>query len=136
MLTATANFSGNITLARVGSSTNATGNFTGIPPGTYDITVKSGHTLLNVKRSVVISGGWIFVNMGTLLEGNANESTSANANIINLSDFTTVSAAYGKSVGQPGYNDRANFDCNTIVNLSDFTLLSGNYLKSSPITIP
>ena len=44
-----------------------------VAPGTYDITAVSEHTLINVKRNVVISTPSTAVDMGTLLEGNAND---------------------------------------------------------------
>jgi hypothetical protein len=136
VLTATSNYTSTQNTTRVGVTTTVIANVTAIPPDTYDITVKSDHTLLSVKRNVVISEPSTNVTMGTLFEGNANESNPPNTNIINISDFTTLSATYAKSLGAPGYNAQADFDRNNIVNISDFTLLSGNYQKSSPITVP
>jgi len=53
-----------------------------VAPDTYDITAASEHTLMNVKRDVVISTPSTALDMGTLLEGNANDDI-----IINISDF-------------------------------------------------
>ena len=101
-----------------------------VAPGTYDITAVSEHTLINVKRGVVISAPSTAVDMGTLLEGNANDDP-----IINISDFGILAVSYMKTEGQPGYDPRADFDRNGIINISDFGLLAVNYMKVSPIDI-
>ena len=102
-----------------------------VAPGTYNITAVSNHTLINVKRDVVISTPSTAVDMGTLLEGNANDDI-----IINISDFGILAVAYMKMDGEPGYDARADFDRNGIINISDFGLLAVNFLKMSPIDIP
>jgi hypothetical protein len=99
-------------------------------PGTYDVTVVSEHTLINVRRNVTISLPSTSVNMGTLLEGNANNDT-----IVNISDFGILAVSFGKMVGQPGYDARADFDRNGIINISDFGLLAVNFTKMSPIEV-
>jgi len=71
------------------------------------------------------------VDMGALLEGNANDN-----NIINISDFGILAVAYGKTGGQEDYDARANFDRNNIINISDFGLLAINYAKTAPVTVP
>jgi parallel beta-helix repeat protein len=99
-----------------------------VAAGTYDITAVSEHTLMNVKRNVVISGPSTAVYMGTLLEGNANDD-----GIINISDFGILAVAYMKTEGEPRYDARADFDRNGIINISDFGLLAVNYMEMSPI---
>jgi hypothetical protein len=37
--------------------------------------------------------------------------------------------------GEPGYDDRADFDRNGIINISDFGLLAVNFMKMSPIEV-
>ncbi len=104
---------------------------TGIAPGTYDITVVSEHTLLNVKRDVSITSPSTSLDMGTLLEGNVDNNT-----IIDISDFGILALAFNKSSSQPGYDARADFDRNGIVDISDFGLLAVNFNQISPVTIP
>jgi hypothetical protein len=104
---------------------------TGVAPGNYDITAISEHTLLNVKRNVTLTTGSNVVNIGTLLEGNAN-----NNDRVNILDFGILATSYGKSKGTPGYNAMADFDRNDIVNIFDFGLLATNYLKMAPIEVP
>jgi hypothetical protein len=121
------------------SDGTATCQCAGVAPGTYDITAQASNcpgctegnrTLMNVKRSVVISAPSTAVDMGTLLAGDANCD-----GIINISDFGILAVSYMCSVGEIRYDCRADFDCNGIINISDFGLLAVNYMKMSPIDI-
>ncbi|GEM_PF-1742777 len=135
VLMATANFSSLANTTKSGST--ATANISGITPRTYDITVKSSHTLLNVKRNVVISSPSTLVNMGTLLEGNAKENTVDDAIVIDILDFSALSASFNKQLGvDAGYNANADFNRDGIVEILDFSLLSTNFNKVSAITVP
>jgi elongation factor P hydroxylase len=129
VMTATPIYSFNLATAKVGGY--ATAQCSGVMPGNYDITALSEHTLLNVKRNVAITSPSTPVNLGTLLEGNAN-----NDDRINILDFGILASAYGKGKGQTGYNAMADFDRNEIVNIFDFGLLATNYLKMAPVEIP
>jgi hypothetical protein len=137
--------SGNITLVDVLKSTpdftfnptaTKSGNFTtaevsDVVPGNYDISVTSPHCLINVKRNVSISGNNTTIDMGTLLEGNANDD-----NKINIQDFGLLAKTYGKQKGQEGFDENADFDRNDKINITDFGLLAANYGKHSPIEVP
>ena len=101
-----------------------------IVPGIYDISAATTHCLTNVKKGVVITGS-VAVNLGTLLEGNADDS-----NAINITDFGILAASYGKSSGDSGYNAQADFDRSGSINITDFGLLAANYGKSAPIVVP
>jgi len=59
--------------------------------------------------------------------GDAVSVGGTNFNVVNSTDFTTLKATFGKSFGQPGYDNRADFDNNDVVNSTDFTLLKGNF---------
>jgi len=50
-----------------------------------------------------------------------------NNNVVNASDFTILKNTFGKSSGQLGYDDRADFNGDLVVNSGDFTLLKGNF---------
>jgi hypothetical protein len=128
-MTATPVYTFNLTTAKVGG--NATAQCTFVIPGNYDITAVSEHTLLNVKRNVTVIAPCTTVNLGTLLEGNAN-----NNDRVNILDFGLLATSYGKSKGNVAYNPMADFDRNDIVNIFDFGLLSMNYLKIAPIEVP
>jgi hypothetical protein len=112
------------------SDGTATCQCAGVMPGTYDITAVSEHTLINIRGNVIISGPSTTVDMGTLLEGNANDDS-----IINISDFGILAVSYMKTEGEPGYDARADFDRNGIINISDFGLLAVNYMEMSPVDI-
>jgi hypothetical protein len=119
----------NLTTAKNGNT--ATAIPTAITPGTYDISATSEHTLCNVKRNVVINALSAEVNMGTLLEGDANGSHA-----INIQDFGLLAASYGKSRGLAGFDERADFNRNDNINITDFGLLAANYGKHCPVEIP
>lgn len=97
--------------------------------GQYDVRVKNIHTLRNVRRNVSILGP-ITVDMGTLLEGDAD-----NDNRVRSSDFALLSAAYFTQEGQPRFDPRADFDEDNRIRSSDFALLSSNYFKSGDIEV-
>jgi hypothetical protein len=129
VMTATPVYTFNLTTAKAGGT--AVAQCAGVIPGNYDITAVSEHTLLNVKRNIAIISPSSSVNLGTLLEGNAN-----NNDRVNIQDFGLLSASYSKLAGDPGYNAMADFDRNGRVNIQDFGLLSANYMKISPIEVP
>ncbi len=120
----------NLTAVRVGSTSTVSAQATGITPGTYDLTVFSPHTLINVKRSVPITGSPTAVDMSMLKEGNADDN-----NIIDISDFGILALSFSKTTGQTGYDARADFDYNGIVDISDFGMLALNFNKVAPIEV-
>lgn len=95
----------------------------GVAPETYDITIVSDHTLMNVKRTVVVVPD-IPLNLGTLLEGNCNNDRQVNAY-----DFSILAGSYGKTTGQVGFEASADFDRTGQVNAYDFSLLAASYFK-------
>jgi len=102
----------------------------GIAPGSYDIAARSESTLMNVKRSVVISASNTSVNLGTLLEGNANQD-----NIVNLDDYAILSRCWLSSQSQAEYDARTDFDRDGLINVADLHLLAANWLRHSPVEI-
>ena len=60
--------------------------------------------------------------MGTLRAGDANDD-----NVITAQDFNIVRNTFGKSVGDPGYDDRADFNGDQTVNVLDFNLMRQNF---------
>ncbi|MBN1188201.1 MAG: Ig-like domain-containing protein [Dehalococcoidales bacterium] len=109
---------------------NAIAQIESINPETYDVSICSPHCLTNVKRDVVIGETYTGVDMGTLLEGNADDD-----NKISISDFGILANTYGKQRGDEGFDERADFDRNDKVNIADFGLMATNYGKSSPIDL-
>jgi branched-chain amino acid transport system substrate-binding protein len=129
VLTAVPDYIFNLTTTQNGSLASA--QVTGITPGTYDISVVSPGCLTNVRRGVVITAPATDIDLGTLLEGNANEDHK-----ISIQDFGILAAAYGKGTGETGYDARADFDRSGRVNIADFGLLVTNYARISPVEVP
>jgi len=119
-LTTTKSVAGNTTVCEA----------TGIAPGTYDVTAQGESTLMNVKRSVVTSAPNTSVDLGTLLEGNANQD-----NIVNLDDYIILSRCWLMSKAQAEYDERADFDRNGLINAADLSLLAASWLSVSPVEI-
>lgn len=91
-----------------------------IPPGSYVIWVKHSHTLASALEVTVTADSQISLPM--LREGDAN-----NNNIITVTDFSVLASTFGKTVGQSGYDARADFNEDGSVTISDFSLLASNF---------
>ena len=107
-------------------NTDASGYFTvsvaGLPNGTYDWRVKGPKYLANAGTVALTGATTTSVEMGLMRVGDAN-----NDNVVNATDFTILKATFGKSIGDPGYDDRADFTGERVVNASDFALLRINF---------
>jgi len=130
VLNDTATYEFKLTTAKSAAGNAAVCEATGVAPGTYDITALGQYTLMNIKKSVVISAPKTSVDLGTLLEGDANQD-----NVINLDDYAILSMCWLASESQPEYDVRADFDRNGLINAADLFLLAANWLRSSPIEI-
>jgi hypothetical protein len=116
-------------------TTDASGYFTvgvgGLANGTYDWRVKHPQYLAN--SGVVTLTGAVTTNaeMGLMKAGDTNDD-----NVISATDFTILKNTFGKTIGDPGYDDRADFNGDIIVNTSDFALLKANFGQcgASPIS--
>src|SRR4051794_30079865 len=109
-----------------GLATDANGNFTvsvaGLQGGSYSWRVKNAKYLAT-SGSVALSGAQVTnVEMGTQPAGDAD-----NSNLVDATDFVIMRSTYGKTPGNPGYDDRADFNGDQVVNAQDFTLLKSNY---------
>jgi hypothetical protein len=94
-----------------------------VPEGTYDVTA-TGLKWLRQKQTniVVMYGGDTEVNFLNLKGGDGN-----NSNSINVLDLNILKGSYGKSTGNPGYDERADFDNSGVVNVLDLNILKSNY---------
>ena len=107
-------------------TTDPSGYFTssvsGLPAGTYTWRIKGPRFLANAG-SLALSGAPITsAEMGLLRAGDAD-----NDNLVSTIDFSILRSSYGKTSGDPGYDDRADFDGNNTVNIGDFNLLRTNF---------
>ncbi|MFC2051589.1 hypothetical protein ACFLT4_02535 [Chloroflexota bacterium] len=115
----------------VKSGSTATANFTpGIAPGTYDITVFSEHTMVNIYQDKVIAADYTFVDMGTLQEGDCNQN-----GFVNIADFFIFLPSFGKSPPNPAYNPLADFDRGGFVNIQDFFIFLPNFGDVGPFDV-
>jgi len=130
VLNGTPTYEFNLTTARSTAGSTAVCEAMGVAPGSYDVTARSESTLMNVKRSVVISAPNTSVDLGTLLEGNANQD-----NIIDLDDYAILSTCWLASKAQACFDLRTDFDRNGLIDAADLCLLAANWLRSSPVQI-
>jgi hypothetical protein len=101
-----------------------------VTPGLYDIVVFGESTLMNVRRSVAIRASVASVDMGTLLEGNANQDDA-----VDLGDCVILAACWRTSPQQGSYDPRADFDRTGLIDADDLLLLAANWLENSPVEI-
>jgi hypothetical protein len=108
-----------------------TNTVAGLPLGSYRWRVKGPKYLAN-SGIISLTGARITnVEMGLLRVGDCD-----NDNVVGITDFNILRLTFGRSVGQSGYDDRANFDGNQVVNIFDFNLLRANFGRggSPPIS--
>jgi hypothetical protein len=106
------------------ASTDQSGYFTvttSLAFGDYNWRVKNSHTLANTGV-LTLGGGTQNIEMGTLKEGDAS-----NDNCVRAVDFTILKNTFAKSLGDPGYDTRADFNTDNQVGISDFNLLKSNF---------
>jgi plastocyanin len=100
-----------------------------LPGGLYDWRVDDSTTALHSPNYLANSGTVSLagapvtgVEMGLMRAGDPNDD-----NRVNITDFAILKLTFGKSVGDPGYDDRADFTGDQTVNASDFVLLKLNF---------
>ncbi|NUQ07322.1 MAG: hypothetical protein HUU31_25825, partial [Anaerolineae bacterium] len=118
--------SGGALVSEHSPTTDVNGTFTlqDLPQGSYGVWLKHDQSLA-VMPSVSLDAPAVSLDFGTLAMGDAN-----NSNHVNISDFSILSAAYGKSQGQSGYDARADFNGDNSVGTVDFSLLGSSYGQS------
>lgn len=108
-----------------GTTTDQDGFFTltvGLPSsGDYTWRVK-GPQYLATTGNVTLTNSDVQLEMGTQSVGDAD-----NNNCVGSSDFNVLKVTFGKSVGDPGYDARADFNGDNAVNVGDFTPLKANF---------
>lgn len=107
-------------------NTDATGFFTvsvnGLSSGQYNWRTKGPRYLAN-SGLVMLSGETIVnLEMGLMRSGDATDD-----NVVNSSDFIILKNSFGRSLGDLGYDGRADFNNDNVVNTQDFNLLKINF---------
>jgi hypothetical protein len=103
---------------------------TGILTGTYDVGVRDANSLRNIKAGVGLSVSSPHLNLGTLIEGDANLDRA-----VNILDFALLAGTFGVSQGQAGWDARPDFNGDGTVNILDFSLLATNYGRMGDLTV-
>jgi hypothetical protein len=112
------------------TTTDSSGFFTetaDLPDGLYDWRVKNPKYLANSGSFTLVRGTVIQVDMGSMRAGDCNDD-----NVVSSQDFIILKNAYGKQVGDPGYDDRANFNGDTVVSSQDFNAMRINFGQGGP----
>ena len=108
------------------TTTDESGHFvvsvTGLISGTWSWRVKGPKYLANAGSIRLVGGPTTSAEMGLMRAGDAN-----NDNVVNTSDFNILRGTFGKAVGDPGYDDRADFTGDLQVTVLDFNLLKINF---------
>lgn len=104
-----------------------------IIPGTYSVLVKVDGALAIRLDDVVISAGMnTSISVPPVILGDMN-----NDNVINISDISQFTAAFGSAFGDSNYNPLADFNCDGIINISDvYTISSGYGQGGDALTLP
>ena len=109
----------------VTATTNDTGVFRiwGIPPGTYNISVKNWTCLREVKlgETLLVDVPNV-VDFGTLLQGDAD-----NNNYVVMADLGAMLPAWNKQVGDPEYSVKFDFNRDGYVTMADLGVMLPNW---------
>jgi hypothetical protein len=106
-------------------NTDASGYFTvsmGSMTGLYNWRVKSPKYLAKAGSVILAGDGETDFEIGFMLAGDAN-----NDNVVSSVDFAILSASYGLTIGQIGYDDRVDFTGDSIISVEDFILIKNNF---------
>ena len=116
-------FTQTVGLTVTAGSANGSYTLSNVPPGTYDIAVKTPKNLQVVVGGVVVAASATLPNL-TLPGGDATDD-----NTVDIADFGVLVNAYGGQVGATGTNylSAADFNCDGIVDIADFGILVNNY---------
>jgi len=112
--------------------TDNQGRFTieGVTPGIYDLRVKGMHTLANRWSRLELVTGDNVVDMGELLEGDAD-----NDNDVDATDASLVNLAFGSVPGDANWDPRADFNEDEVVNGVDMGLLAANFGRVGDVEV-
>jgi hypothetical protein len=94
----------------------------GLAAGTYSWRIKGSKSLANSGVITLTGSLTTTQEMGLMRTGDAN-----NDNVVDVSDFNILKGSFGKTNGDPGYDDRADFTGDQTVSILDFTWLKSNF---------
>jgi M6 family metalloprotease-like protein len=100
--------------------------------GTYNLTVEMERYLDGERASVVVTTAATTTLPSLSLKGGDTNDDD----VIDNFDLSFMSALYGLSCGQAGWDDKADINADCSVNIQDFAIAGGNYQESSPVNWP
>jgi spore coat protein A len=107
-------------------TTDSSGFFTvtlsGIPNDVYNWRAKGPKFLANSGTTSISGAAQTSVEMSLMRAGDAN-----NDNVVTTLDFNIMKGTLGKSLGDPGYDARADFNNDDLVSVVDFNMLRSNF---------
>lgn len=113
------------------TTTDAYGFFSqtvNLPTGAYNWRIKSPKYLASAGALQLDSGTLNTTEMGLQRVGDCN-----NDNLVTVLDLNIMKVSFGKSVGEPGYDDRADFTGDQIITVVDLNLMKINFgMDGSP----
>jgi hypothetical protein len=109
-----------------------TTNISALVTGTYQWRVTGHKYLANAGTVDLLREHITQVEMGLMRVGDSNDD-----NVVDSSDFAIVQRAFGRTIGDDRYDERAEFTGNNIVNLFEFNWLKLNFGRGgAPPIIP
>jgi|GEM_PF-5712918 len=107
------------------NATSVTMNFSSSLRGKVNLSIKASKWLRRTKEVVVpFEDGSVDISAGTfsLSAGDAD-----NDNYIGTDDYTILNAAFDTSIGDPGWDARADFNGDGTISTDDYLLLNNNF---------
>src|SRR5947207_293237 len=80
------------------------------------------HAVMSYQHSDEYSNGYTQQHANSYTHNHAD-----NNDRVNALDFTILKSTFGKTVGSPGYDTRADFNGDTVITAVDATLQRGNF---------
>jgi hypothetical protein len=112
-------------------TTDPSGFFTvsvsGLSSGVYDWRVKGPRFLASSGNLTLAGAPQTSAEMNDPGCACQKAGDADNNNVVNSTDFTILKNTFGKSLGDPGYDPRADFSNDNVVNSTDFSILKGNF---------
>lgn len=93
-----------------------------VEPGNYDIYCKASHWLRRLRANVNLAGAGAGGVNFSLINGDVDWD-----NEVQIGDYAQLSAAFGTSLGNPGFDPEADLNGDDEVTIGDYAILSSNF---------
>jgi uncharacterized repeat protein (TIGR01451 family) len=115
------------------TTTDAAGYYSfSLPADTYDVFVEMARYLDAEKAAqVVVAGGTTTLCQVKVLGGDANDD-----DVINILDLSFIGFRFDRSIGDPGWDVRADINNDGTINILDLVGAGANFGKTSPVPWP